>query len=79
MNKLYIAMAALIEQHLNDVKSFLKGDDMSDNLYEALYDYYLSNGMMPYGTAKARDGDPMAWVADRFYNDASDYLEIREF
>jgi len=79
MNELYISMAKLIEANINDVREFLKGDDMSDKLYEALYDYYVLNNIMPYGTAKARDGDPMAWVSDRFYNDASDYLEIREF
>lgn len=79
MNELYISMAKLIEANINDVREFLRGDDMSDKLYEALYDYYVLNNIMPYGTAKARDGDPMEWVSNQFYNEASDYLELREF
>ena len=49
-----------------DIKVFTESDDMSDALYDALYEYYLNNGEMPYGVAKARDGDPYEWVADRF-------------
>jgi hypothetical protein len=50
-----------------DVKDFLAGGDMSQSLYDALYDYYHED--MPYGTKKARDGDPHEWVADRFAAD----------
>ena len=50
-----------------DVKDFTQTGDMSDALYDALYDYYFDD--MPYGTKKARDGDPMEWVADRFAQD----------
>ena len=50
-----------------DVKDFTQNGDMSDALYDALYDYYFDD--MPYGTKKARDGDPMEWVADRFAQD----------
>ena len=47
-----------------DVKDFEAGDELSDDLYHALYDYYFDD--MPYGTQKARTGDPHEWVADRF-------------
>jgi hypothetical protein len=50
-----------------DVKDFLSGNDMSQELYDALYDYYHED--MPYGTKKARTGDPHEWVADRFASD----------
>jgi hypothetical protein len=40
---------------------------MSEALYDALYDYYHDD--MPYGTKKARDGDPYEWVSDRFAAD----------
>jgi hypothetical protein len=40
---------------------------MSDDLYDALYDYYFDD--MPYGTKKARTGDPHEWIADRFADD----------
>ena len=50
-----------------DVKDFLAGGEMSDHLYDALYDYYFDD--MPYGTQKARDGDPNEWVANRFEQD----------
>ena len=32
-------------------------------LFEELYEYYLED--MPYGTAKARDGDPTEWITMR--------------
>jgi len=46
-------------------------DDLADvggPLYDDLYDYYVGSGEMPYGTAKARDGDPQVWIADRLYD-----------
>lgn len=53
----------------SDIKVFSETDEMSDDLYDTLYEYYFLNGEMPYGVAKARDGDPMQWVADRFSED----------
>jgi hypothetical protein len=50
-----------------DIKDFTETGDMSDDLYDALYDYYFDD--MPYGTKKARTGDPHEWVADRFAQD----------
>ena len=50
-----------------DVKDFEENDELSDELYNALYDYYQED--MPYGTKKARTGDPYEWVADRFAAD----------
>lgn len=50
-----------------DVKDFLAGGELSDHLYDALYDYYHDD--MPYGVAKARSGDPYEWISDRFEQD----------
>ena len=33
--------------------------------YEKLYEYFaFETGEMPYGTAKARDGDPNYWILE---------------
>ena len=50
-----------------DIKDFTETGDMSDDLYDALYDYYFDD--MPYGTKKARTGDPHEWVSNRFAQD----------
>lgn len=34
-----------------------------DDYCEELFEYFVSE--MPYGTAKARDGDPDLWIFDR--------------
>jgi hypothetical protein len=59
-------------EHIKDrfgpeVREFTQSGDMDNDLYDALYDYYFDD--MPYGTKKARDGDPHEWVADRFADD----------
>jgi hypothetical protein len=40
--------------------------DGTDNqkVSEFLYDHFASSGQMPYGTMKARTGDPDNWIAD---------------
>lgn len=46
-----------------EVKDFMEGGDLADDLYHVLYDYYFDE--MPYGTKKARTGDPYEWIGDR--------------
>lgn len=53
-------------QYASDISKLVKTQEMSEDLFDALYEYYLNSGEMPYGVAKARDGDPMEWVCDRF-------------
>jgi len=55
------------DTYKRDIKDFTATGEMSDHLFHALYDYYFDD--MPYGTKKARDGDPYEWVADRFSQD----------
>jgi len=62
-------LSHIVNRFKHEVKKFLEGDFMPENLYDALYDYYMDRGDMPYGVAKARDGDPYQWVANQFYND----------
>jgi hypothetical protein len=35
-----------------------------EKLYSELFDYFSATGEMPYGTQKARDGDPYVWIAN---------------
>jgi len=42
-----------------------------DELCDKLYEYYRDE--MPYGTQKARDGDPYEWMFERMIDDF-DYL-----
>jgi hypothetical protein len=52
-----------------EVADFQQGGELDDSLYDALYDYYFDD--MPYGTKKARTGDPYEWIADRLDQDIS--------
>jgi hypothetical protein len=60
-------MDHIIKRFTKEVANFKENGDLDDDLYHALYDYYFDD--MPYGTKKARDGDPYEWVSDRFYAD----------
>lgn len=49
-----------------------RGDDIftNDAVYQRLYAYYTdpsmpSGEMMPYGVAKAREGDPYQWIGNQ--------------
>lgn len=58
-------LAKVLRRFPHEVSDFEHGADIDDHLYDALYDHYCNNGEMPYGTMKARDGDPYEWVANR--------------
>ena len=66
-------MKHIISKFKHEVKNFVAGEDMDQDLYDALYDYYCDMGEMPYGTMKARDGDPYEWVTQRFDRDVQDH------
>lgn len=57
----------ILDTYKRDVNDVKAGGDMSEDLYNALYDYYFDD--MPYGTKKARTGDPYEWVYQRFCDD----------
>jgi len=53
----------VLNRFKHEVKTFEQTGDLDDDLYDALFDYYLESGDIPYGVAKARTGDPYEWVA----------------
>lgn len=57
----------IIKLHQVDVDTLIKTEVLTERLYDALYNYYADQ--MPYGTAKARDGDPESWIIEQFAND----------
>lgn len=46
----------------NGFKTLDELDAVSQGL---VFDHFCNNGEMPYGTAKARDGDPTEWIEAR--------------
>jgi len=71
MNDSHDTLAHVTNRFKHEVKQFMANPDMDmdDDLYEALFDYYLDSGEIPYGIAKARTGDPHQWVYNRFQED----------
>jgi hypothetical protein len=65
-----MSLEALIKKHRPAIDAMTDGSDITDTVYDDFYDYYLNAGAIPYGTAKARDGDPYWWVAARILEDA---------
>jgi hypothetical protein len=57
----------ICDRFTREVNDFRENGELNDDLYHALYDYYFDD--MPYGTKKARDGDPYEWVSQRFADD----------
>ena len=60
-------LKAILDQYSEAYAGFKAGGDLTDSneFYEALFDYFSDNGEMPYGTQKARDGDPVEWITDK--------------
>ena len=53
---------------IRKMKVYIDGDEdfYGTPAYEKLYEYFAFDGpiRMPYGTAKARDGDPDIWILE---------------
>jgi len=69
----------IVTRFKHETKNFLNGADLDEDLYNALYDYYIDNGEMPYGVAKAREGDPFHWVSDHFADELESMGHSRQF
>ena len=56
---------AILQKHPQDVARMKRDGDINtaSGLYTALYHYYSDE--MPYGTQKARDGDPVEWIMNK--------------
>jgi hypothetical protein len=61
----------VLNRFKHEVKQFEQSGELDQDLYEALFDYYSDAGEIPYGIAKARDGDPMEWVAQNLQSHLS--------
>jgi len=61
----------VLNRFKHEVKQFEQTGELDQDLYEALFDYYSDAGEIPYGIAKARDGDPMEWVANNLQSHLS--------
>jgi hypothetical protein len=59
----------VLSRFKHEVREFEATGELDSDLYHALFDYYSDKGDMPYGVAKARDGDPYNWVCDRLRQD----------
>ncbi len=68
-------LSHIVKRFPKEVKDFVAGGELDSDLYEALFDYYAMQGEMPYGTMKARTGDPFEWVTQRFDSDVHDHIE----
>ncbi len=70
-----------LKQHLGNnlyaklEKAMKLGDEIPDDLYDNLFEYYLDE--MPYGTAKARTGDPMQWIQAKLQTVFPELAEAR--
>ncbi len=61
-----LILQGLSEADLETCEQIALGNELIDDhtaLYHKLYEMWLPE--MPYGTAKARTGDPYLWVTDR--------------
>ena len=60
-------LKAILDQYSEAYADYKAGGDLTDSneFYEALFDYFSNNSEMPYGTQKARDGDPVEWISDK--------------
>ena len=64
--------AGLTSDDRSRMPSYIEGEDefYGSEAYGKLYEYFAFESCeMPYGTAKARDGDPECWILE--------YLEAR--
>ena len=65
-DQIYVA-AGLTAQEVTTMPAYIDGNvDFYDSpAFEKLFEYFaFTTGEMPYGTAKARDGDPDVWILD---------------
>ena len=59
----------ILKRHPQEFAKMKQTGDLMDvydtPLYQELFSYYADSGEMPYGTMKARDGDPVQFITDQ--------------
>ena len=68
-------LSEICEKNIAEIPNFLETWEMSDALFQDLYDYYFDE--MPIGTRKASDGDPYEWIAEHFDSDVYCEMDIK--
>ena len=63
--------AQLSIQQLHNTREYIEGrldpyDFYGSPEFELLFNHFLDHDKMPYGIAKARDGEPDMWILDYF-------------
>ena len=56
---------AILARHHIQTDDDIDALDPSSSCINELYEEYVNSGVMPYGVAKARTGDPMNWILER--------------
>ena len=64
------SLDAILNQFERSYLRFQDGFPIHDDpkFFEALYNYYVESGEMPYGVQKARTKDLYGWITDRLEN-----------
>ena len=58
------------KEEIGHIYKLLDNDvDLPQKLYDKIFEYCLDQGDMPYGTAKALDGDPYDWIFNMLDDD----------
>jgi len=64
--------AGLTSDEIEQMPVFIEEGSGSDFIFtdsfEKLFNYFLDTNEMPYGVAKARTGEPDAWILDYLHN-----------
>ena len=61
-----LSVAQILKKHGILTVELFDALDISGACYDALYERLYQE--MPYGTAKARTGDPYQWIQEHVYN-----------
>jgi hypothetical protein len=63
----------LLDRFRHEVEQFRQSknldNELYDDLYDALFDYYDRHGAMPYRVQKAKDGSTRQWISNRLSAD----------
>lgn len=62
--KMKNTLASLFAEYSTELYVLRETGDLDDNLFQAAFDYLMDNNLIPYGIAKARDGDPYEFVTE---------------
>lgn len=62
--KMTNTLASLFAEYSTEIMVLRDTGDLDDDLYQSTFEYLMDNNLIPYGTAKARDGDPYNFVTE---------------